>query len=72
MCACGTKSAVYVCPECVYEGNGWLCENCAKTYEYKEEMLLLVCNSPRMGVCSYCGSDTYLDQIIRDVLEEKR
>ncbi len=53
---CGKKPAVYICAECLYEGNGWLCEDCAKTHKCGEEMLLPVCNSPRMGVCGYCGN----------------
>ncbi|MCM1046729.1 MAG: hypothetical protein NC417_14590 [Candidatus Gastranaerophilales bacterium] len=64
---CGKKPAVYICPECFYEGDGYLCEDCAKTHECGEEMLLDVCNSPRMGVCGYCGSDIYPDQFVPDV-----
>lgn len=29
--------------------------------------LLPVCNSPRMGVCDYCGSDIYPDQFLPDI-----
>jgi hypothetical protein len=64
---CGKKQAVYICVECFYEGDGRLCEDCAKTHECKEEMFLSVCNSPRMGVCDYCGSNIYPDQFIPDV-----
>ncbi|MCM1126175.1 MAG: hypothetical protein NC429_06845 [Lachnospiraceae bacterium] len=64
---CGKKSAVYLCAECIYDGNGFLCEDCAKTHECGEDMLLNVCNSPRMGVCGYCGSDSYPDQFVPDV-----
>lgn len=64
---CGKKSAAYVCPECFYEGGGWLCDDCAKTHECGEDMLLPVCNSPRMGVCGYCGSDIYPDQFLSDI-----
>ena len=35
--------------------------------ECGEEMLLPVCNSPRMGVCGYCGSDIYPDQFVPDI-----
>ena len=63
---CGRKSAVYICTECYYEGSGWLCGDCAKTHECGEEMLLPVCNSPRMGVCGYCGSDIYPVQFVPD------
>lgn len=63
---CGKNSAAYICAECFYEGRGWLCEDCAKTHECGEEMLLPVCNSPRMGVCGYCGSNIYPDQFVPD------
>lgn len=64
---CGKKPAVYICTECIYEGTGWLCEDCARTHKCGEEMLLPVCNSPRMGVCGYCGSDIYPDQFVPDI-----
>ncbi|MCM1233408.1 MAG: hypothetical protein NC489_25100 [Ruminococcus flavefaciens] len=64
---CGEKPAAYICPECLYEGDGFLCEDCAKTHECGEDMLLDVCNSPRMGVCGYCGSDRYPDQFVPDI-----
>lgn len=64
---CGKKPAVYICTECFYDGNGFLCEDCAKTHECGEDMLLDVCNSPRMGVCGYCGSNHYPDQFVPDV-----
>ncbi|MCI9017992.1 MAG: plasmid pRiA4b ORF-3 family protein [Lachnospiraceae bacterium] len=64
---CGKKSAVYICTQCYYEGGGWLCEDCAETHECGEEMLLPICNSPRMGVCGYCGSDIYPEQFVPDI-----
>jgi hypothetical protein len=51
---CG-KSASYVCSECIYEGGGWLCDECSDNHECGEEMLLPVVNSPRVGVCGYEG-----------------
>ena len=63
---CGKKPAAYICEECYYEGCGYLCEDCAKTHECGEDMLLPVCNSPRMGVCGYCGSSKYPDQFVSD------
>ena len=68
---CGKKSAVYICTQCYYEGGGLLCEDCAETHECGEEMLLPVCNSPRMGVCGYCGSDIYPDQFVPDIYSIK-
>jgi predicted RNA-binding Zn-ribbon protein involved in translation (DUF1610 family) len=51
---CGAP-AVKVCAECVYSGEGWLCEKCAGAHECGDEMLLPVVNSPRVGVCGYTG-----------------
>jgi hypothetical protein len=51
---CG-KPATEICTECVYSGEGWLCDECAKDHECGEEMLLPVVNSPRVGVCGYTG-----------------
>lgn len=54
-CAQCGKPATQVCSECVWQGNGWLCEECAAKHECGEEMLLPVVNSPRTGMCGYCG-----------------
>lgn len=64
---CG-KEAVYIAPELMYEGeeNPFLCAECSRREEYEEEYMLRVCNSPRMGVCGYNGSDKYPDQFIPD------
>lgn len=51
---CG-KAATQVCSECLWNGAGALCDECAKTHACGEEMLMPVVNSPRMGVCGYCG-----------------
>ena len=51
---CGAP-AVKVCAECVYSGEGWLCEKCAGAHECGDEMCLPVVNSPRVGVCGYTG-----------------
>ena len=58
---CGKKAAKWICTECIYDGSGFLCEDCAKTHECGSEMFLPVCNSPRLGVCAYEGSDIYGD-----------
>ena len=36
-------------------------ENDEEGEDYEPEFLLPVCNSPRMGVCGYAGSDRYPD-----------
>lgn len=33
---------------------------------YEPEFLLPICNSPRMGVCGYEGSDIYPEQFMPD------
>jgi Plasmid pRiA4b ORF-3-like protein len=51
---CG-KPATNVCSQCIFEGKGWLCDDCAEEHECGEEMLLPVVNSPRVGMCAYTG-----------------
>ena len=51
---CG-KLATQVCSECIYEGEGWVCDDCAEEHECGEDMLLPVVNSPRVGMCGYTG-----------------
>ncbi|HOV83100.1 MAG TPA: hypothetical protein PLQ01_10565 [Methanothrix sp.] len=53
-CQCG-KPATSVCSICIYEGTGWVCDECAKEHECGEDMLLPVVNSPRVGMCGYTG-----------------
>lgn len=51
---CG-KPAKEICTECVYNGEGLLCKECAKKHECGEDMLLPLVNSPRTGMCGYTG-----------------
>ena len=51
---CG-KSATNVCSQCIFDGKGWSCDDCAKEHECGEDMLLPVVNSPRVGMCAYSG-----------------
>jgi Plasmid pRiA4b ORF-3-like protein len=51
---CG-KPATNVCSQCIFDGKGWLCDDCAVEHECGEEMLLPVVNSPRVGMCAYTG-----------------
>lgn len=55
LCEKCSKPATSVCSQCIFEGKGWLCEDCAKEHECGEEMLLPVVNSPRVGMCAYSG-----------------
>jgi hypothetical protein len=51
---CG-KPATAVCAQCIYEGIGWVCDECAGKHECGEDMMLPVVNSPRVGMCGYTG-----------------
>jgi hypothetical protein len=51
---CG-KPATQFCHECAESGGGDLCDNCAKRHECGPEELAPLINSPRLGVCGYCG-----------------
>lgn len=51
---CG-KPATNVCSQCIFDGKGWLCDDCAEQHECGEDMLLPVVNSPRVGMCAYAG-----------------
>jgi predicted RNA-binding Zn-ribbon protein involved in translation (DUF1610 family) len=51
---CG-ENATQVCSQCLWQGSGWLCEDCAEDHDCGEEMCLPVVNSPRVGVCGYTG-----------------
>ncbi len=52
---CGNTPATQVCTECLMDGGGLLCEQCAKNHECGEDFLLPVVNSPRCGVCGFTG-----------------
>lgn len=52
---CGKLPAVKICTECSWDGEGWLCRQCAEKHSCDEYMFLPVVNSPRVGVCGYDG-----------------
>ncbi len=52
--SCGAV-ATQVCTQCIYAGDGWLCDECAEDHRCGENMLLPVVNSPRVGMCGYTG-----------------
>lgn len=52
--SCG-RIATQVCTQCMWSGEGWLCDDCAGEHGCGEEMLLPVVNSPRVGMCAYAG-----------------
>ncbi len=56
---CG-ELATRVCPECLWQNKGWLCDDCADKHDNSDcfvdkDMLLAVVNSPRTGICAYSG-----------------
>ena len=69
---CEQNEAKWVNPEGYYEGEPFWCDECLEAEndeegeDYELEFLLPVCNSPRMGVCGYEGSDSYPDQFEPD------
>ena len=64
---CKKRLAVYIDVERYYEdGTGFLCEECSEDEEYDDAYLNSVCNSPRMGVCGYDGSEEYPDEFVPD------
>ncbi len=52
--SCG-KIATQVCSQCIWSGEGWLCDECTLKHECGEDMFLPVVNSPRVGMCGYTG-----------------
>lgn len=54
-CAECDKPATEICTQCMYDEHACFCDDCARKHECEEEMFLPVVNSPRMGVCGYCG-----------------
>jgi hypothetical protein len=49
------KPATTICADCLYDDQGWLCDDCAGKHGCDEEMFLPLVNSPRTGVCAYAG-----------------
>lgn len=56
-CSYCDNLARWVCTECLCSGEGWLCEKCGEEHNCGDEMQLPVVNSPRVGVCGYCGPE---------------
>ena len=51
---CGSASTE-ICTECIWRGEGLLCDGCAVQHPCDDEMFLPVVNSPRVGQCGYTG-----------------
>jgi hypothetical protein len=54
-CLICDEPAVEVCTQCMYDEAAYFCRRCGAKHECGEEVLLPVVNSPRMGMCAYCG-----------------
>lgn len=58
-CSHCDNKAVMICPFCINDESGFLCESCIENHkcveEEGEDILLPVVNSPRMGECGYVG-----------------
>ena len=54
-CSSCDEPAVNFCSECLWEGEGCLCEEHSAAHECGDEMFMPVVNSPRTGVCGYSG-----------------
>lgn len=55
-CASCGDDADYICVECTWELDDFFyCEECLETHDHGDEMSLPITNSPRMGICGYCG-----------------
>ena len=56
---CG-EPATQICPVCCEPGTVILCDSCGEDHADEhdgEDVLLPLVNSPRTGVCAYCGQD---------------
>jgi hypothetical protein len=54
-CSVCTNPATQLCLQCMEEGASGRCDACASQHDCGEEMLVPLINSPRTGVCGYCG-----------------
>lgn len=55
-CSQCQRTAEWICTECKWHGEGFLCSKHARDHSCGHDMLLPVVNSPRLGVCGYTGS----------------
>ena len=54
-CSVCAKPATQICQRCAEDGGGDFCDACARKHDCGEETLGPLINSPRIGVCGYCG-----------------
>lgn len=70
---CEQNEAKWVDPEGYYEDLPFWCDKCLdeenrdeEEESYELQFLLPICNSPRMGICGYEGSDSYPERFEPD------
>lgn len=49
------RPATRICGECIWSGEGALCEACAADHDCAADAILPMLNSPRCGICGYTG-----------------
>jgi len=54
-CSVCSQAATHLCVVCACRGPAEFCDTCVQEHPCDEGTLLPVVNSPRMGVCAYCG-----------------
>jgi hypothetical protein len=54
-CSNCDQPATTICVDCIYDGAGWICDECARKHGCDDEMFLPLVNSPRTGLCGYDG-----------------
>jgi hypothetical protein len=52
---CHKEAATVLCLECMWDGTGAFCKECASKHLRSHDMFLPVVNSPRVGMCGYTG-----------------
>lgn len=68
---CRKNKAKWITPEGIsFDNNIFWCDECLENGEDIPEYVLPICNSPRMGVCAYEGSNIYPEQFEPDVVDD--
>ncbi|HEX2909863.1 MAG TPA: hypothetical protein VH186_03575 [Chloroflexia bacterium] len=49
------EASSQICMECIWHGEGWLCDKHARAHKEHADFFLPVVNSPRVGQCGYTG-----------------
>ena len=50
-CSNCDQPATTICVDCIYDGAGWICDECARKHGCDDEMFLPLVNSPWTGLC---------------------